>query len=194
MADENTEVSVAIYQEVCRSYHAVDDFRAKLLGFLPLASGGAFLLLGDALLDSQKRLVVEKYLGGIGAFGFLVTLGLFIYELRGIQRCGTLIKLGKTLEDSLGIVGQFKFRPGDVGFTLIPSFLGINLSVTLAARLIYSTVLAAWVFFGFGGSLFGVWAAGAVLFISFIGFQLINLAIGKRLEVLDKNRHDKFCS
>lgn len=194
MADENTEVSVAIYQEVCRSYHAVDDFRAKLLGFLPLASGGAFLFLGDALLDSQKRLVVEKYLGGIGAFGFLVTLGLFIYELRGIQRCGALIKLGKTLEDSLGVVGQFKFRPGDISFKPLPSFLGINLGVTLAARLIYSTVLAAWVFFGFGGSFFGIWGAGVVLLISFIGSQLINLAIGKRLEMLDKNKHDKFCS
>jgi len=194
MVDENREVSVAIYQEVCRSYHAIDDFRAKLLGFLPLASGGVFLFLGNVFLDAQKRTVVEKYLGGIGAFGFLVTLGLFIYELRGIQRCGALIKLGKTLEDSLGIIGQFKFRPSDISFKPIPSFIGIKLGVTLAARLIYSTVLAAWVFIGFGGSFFGVWVAGAVLIISFISSQLINLAIGKRLELLDKNKHDKFYS
>lgn len=30
----------AAYQELCSSYHAIDDFRAKLLGFLPLATAG----------------------------------------------------------------------------------------------------------------------------------------------------------
>lgn len=99
MSDEAREIKIAAYQEVCKSYHTVDDFRAKLLGFLPLASGGIFLFLGDSLLDAQKRIVIEKYLGGIGAFGFLVTLGLFVYEFQGIQRCGALIELGKKLED-----------------------------------------------------------------------------------------------
>lgn len=35
-----------VYKELCSSYRAVDDFRGKLLGFLPLASGtGVFLLI-----------------------------------------------------------------------------------------------------------------------------------------------------
>ncbi len=39
------------YEEVCRSYQAIADFRAKLIGLLPLASGaGIFLLLNDALV------------------------------------------------------------------------------------------------------------------------------------------------
>jgi hypothetical protein len=134
------------YQEVCRSYHAVDDFCAKLLGFLPLASGGIFLFLGDSLLDAQKRLAIEKYLGSIGAFGFLVTLGLFVYEFQGIQRCGALIELGEKLEDSLEIIGQFKTRPPYVSFKLFPFFFQIDLNEPLAACIIYSTVLSAWVF------------------------------------------------
>jgi hypothetical protein len=31
----------AAYEELCTSYRAIDDFRAKLLGFLPLVTGGA---------------------------------------------------------------------------------------------------------------------------------------------------------
>jgi hypothetical protein len=32
-----------VYDQLCTSYHKVDDFRAILLGFLPLASGAAIL-------------------------------------------------------------------------------------------------------------------------------------------------------
>ena len=35
---ENERALLAAYSEVCKSYHAIDDFRMKLLGFLPLAS------------------------------------------------------------------------------------------------------------------------------------------------------------
>lgn len=37
------------YQELCNSYRAIDDFRAKLLGFLPLATGTGIFLLLDKL-------------------------------------------------------------------------------------------------------------------------------------------------
>jgi hypothetical protein len=41
-----TAALTSAYAEVCRSYERIDDFRAKLLGFLPLVSGvGLFLLL-----------------------------------------------------------------------------------------------------------------------------------------------------
>jgi hypothetical protein len=32
----NEDVLKVAYTEVCNSYHSIDDFRAKLLGFLPL--------------------------------------------------------------------------------------------------------------------------------------------------------------
>jgi hypothetical protein len=86
---------VAAYQRVCESYHAVDDFRMKLLGLLPVATGtGVFLLLsGKSELvagATSKEAVpetVRNALSAIGVFGFLFTLGLFAYELFGIKKC-----------------------------------------------------------------------------------------------------------
>lgn len=82
-----------IYQQICDSYRAIDDFRAKLLGFLPLVSGtGIFLLLNNPS-DALKGVM-----GPIGAFGALITLGLFAYEIYGAEKCTTLIQAGKRLE------------------------------------------------------------------------------------------------
>lgn len=36
---------LAAYEEICRSYHAIDEFRMKLLGLLPFTSLAAILLL-----------------------------------------------------------------------------------------------------------------------------------------------------
>jgi hypothetical protein len=130
-----------VYQELCASYHGIADFRAKLLGLLPLASGaGIFLLLGEP----SGTQPLPKTLVAVGVFGFLVTLGLFTYELRGIQRCNALIEVGKALEDELGVQGQFRLRPGAVN--------GI-IGTTLAARIIYPAVLAAWLFVALYGIL-----------------------------------------
>jgi hypothetical protein len=39
------------YEEICTSYHAIDDIRMKLLGLLPIATGaGVFLLLNKDVL------------------------------------------------------------------------------------------------------------------------------------------------
>ena len=129
------------YQELCTSYHGIADFRAKLLGLLPLASGaGIFLLLGQLPKPDQSPLIQVA----VGAFGFLVTLGLFTYELRGIQRCNALIEVGKVMEKDLGFQGQFRLRPGKVN--------GI-IGTTLAARIIYPAVLAAWMFVALYGTI-----------------------------------------
>jgi hypothetical protein len=92
------------YREVCQSHRTITDFRAKLLTLLPLASGaGVFLLL-----RKQSEPLEASHLGAIGIFGSVVTLGLFLHELRGIAHCDDLIRLGKELEDRLGISdGQF---------------------------------------------------------------------------------------
>ena len=37
--DPSPESLKTFYDQVCLSYRAIDDFRAKLLGFLPLATG-----------------------------------------------------------------------------------------------------------------------------------------------------------
>ena len=124
-----------VYEQLCQSYRAIDDFRAKLLGFLPLASaGGAFLLLNEP----QKIKLAKPFLEPLGLFGFIVTLGLFFYEIYGIRKCHALINAGKKLECYLGITdGQFITRPRNVLYIINEPF---------AAGVIYPAVLAGWMF------------------------------------------------
>ena len=145
-----------VYAELCTSYHAIADFRAKLLGFLPLASGaGIFLFFGQQGIKTQTLSVLIS----VGLFGFLVTLGLFTYELRGIQRCNALIEAGKDLENKLGFDGQFKLRPKAISGVI---------GTTLAARMIYPAVLAAFLFIALL-KLIPEWVGGIVAALIFIG-------------------------
>jgi hypothetical protein len=121
------------YKELCNSYRAIDDFRAKLLALLPFATGvGAVFLLGNITPENQK------YLEPLGVFGFVVTLGLFAYEIFGIHKCHALIKSGKFIEIiQLKVNGQFKTRP--------PSIRGL-IDEPFAAGIIYPAVLASWLY------------------------------------------------
>lgn len=130
-----------MYKELCTSYRAIDDFRQKLLGILPLASGGILAFLIDPkFLDGETADVFERLLPGIGLLGFLVTLGLFFFEIYGIRRCTYLILVGEYLECKLGIEhGQFRDRPPPAfGFIAEP----------MAAGVIYPAVMAAWSYMG----------------------------------------------
>lgn len=125
------------YEEVCNSYHRIDDFRAKLLGFLPLVSGtGLFLLLRDKLPNAATE-TANPHLPAIGIFGATVTIALFFYELRGVQRCTRLADIGKELEMSMGVRGQF--------VQWAPSF-GRFINEPIAASIIYPAVIAGWLY------------------------------------------------
>lgn len=137
----------AIYTELCNSYRAIDQFRGVLLGALPLASGtGLFLLVKESPGIHDQSLVMA-----LGFFGFLITLGLFIFEIYGIRRCTHLIVLGKYLEkERLHAAGQFICRPvGVKGFGSIPKSISPLVSEPLAAGVIYPAVLGAWIFLAF---------------------------------------------
>ena len=128
------------YQEVCKSYHAVDDFRAKLLGILPLASGvgGVTLLVNKTTLSGL--------VGYIALFGACITLGLAIYEARGAQRCRWLIKLAIRLEKDLGLkcdTGQFWGEP--------KPFLGF-VRHGIASLVVYIAVFGGWLFIAFNSN------------------------------------------
>ncbi len=121
----------SVYSEICKSYHAIDDFRAKLLALLPIASGA-----GGLLILSEKE-TVKDYLGPIGVFGAVVTLGLFVYELRGIQKCNALIEAGAAVETRMKVEeGPFRSNPKGRLYGLI--------GARTAGWIVYLTVLAAW--------------------------------------------------
>jgi hypothetical protein len=125
------------YTELCKSYQAIADFRAKLLGFLPLASGAGFF----ALLGNGKD-PVPYYAWVAGLFGFAITLGLFFHELRGLQRSAVLEHTGRELEAGLGLAeGQFSTQ-------VAARFHGL-VDARGAAWLIYPSVLAGWAYIGF---------------------------------------------
>lgn len=126
------DAHLKVYEQLCNSYRAIDDSRAKLLGLLPLATGGGLVFLVNNLSDEARH-----FLPALGAFGFVVTLGLFLYEIYGIRKCGALINAGKQLESTLGVEGQFVHRPREVAHLIAEPF---------AAGVIYPAVLAAWMY------------------------------------------------
>lgn len=138
----NQDFESRAYDQLCQSYRAIDDFRAKLLGFLPLATGaGILVLLKEAPNAWNKGPGVEgaPALVAVGVFGALVTLGLFSYEIYGIKKCAALIYHGGRIEALLNVDnGQFTKRPNNVAWVINEPF---------AAGVIYPGVLAAWMFF-----------------------------------------------
>jgi hypothetical protein len=94
------------YEQVCTSFHAIDDLRTKLLGFLPLVTGGGLILLTGRTGEVRQEFFVP-----FGLFGVLVTFGLLVYELNGMKRCLELIYDGEALESAMGLrLGQFITR------------------------------------------------------------------------------------
>ncbi len=123
------------YDQLCKSYQGIDDFRAKLLGFLPLATGAGILF---TIKESPSLL--QSFSPPIAVFGFLITFGLFCYEIYGITKCSELIRTGKKLELALEVQGQFVSRPHGV-FGLV--------NEPFAAGIIYPAVAASWIFVAF---------------------------------------------
>lgn len=129
-----------VYDKICQSHDGIADFRAKLLALLPLASGaGIFLLIGGKSPGDD----VLPHLLPIGLFSTLVTVGLFFYELRGIQKCRGLIACARRLEkellgESLWGYGTFKFRQ--------KAALKGTVGAAGAALVIYPAVIGAWMY------------------------------------------------
>jgi hypothetical protein len=132
------------YEEICRSHQGIADFRAKLLALLPLASGAGLFVL----LEKQKD---TRHVGAIGLFGFAVTLGLFLYELRGMDECLLLRERGTSIEIRMNISPNHARFLGNPAFFVGPQGAG---------WLIYTAVLTAWLYvarLGFGWSKVPLW-------------------------------------
>ena len=127
------------YVEVCKNYHAIHDFRAKLLALLPVASGVG----GLTLLANKDN--VKDFLTPIGLFGTAVTFGLFIYEARGAQRCSALKHIAQAVEKRLHLdenTGQFLGEPKPVlGFVREGA----------ASVVVYLCIVTAWLYIAMQG-------------------------------------------
>ncbi len=116
-----------------------------LLGFLPLATaaGIATVLIKELQLTIPLKpqhwcQIDPKPLPftPIGIFGFLVTLGLYFFELYGIKKCRALIETGIYLEKRMGGVVQFATRPNRAMHMFNEPVAGAN---------IYGAVMGAWI-------------------------------------------------
>lgn len=134
MEEKHKDTLRHTYSEVCANFRAIDEFRGKLLALLPLASGAAGILLLTNRVSTQ-------YLWQIGIFGIVVTLALFVYELRGMLRCGVLIEKAGRLEELLEVDEKARQFSGERHRWLF----GI-ISVPVASTLIYLAVAVGWVF------------------------------------------------
>lgn len=129
-----------VYTEICRAHHGIADFRAKLLALLPIASGTGIIFT----LSSDK--IIGEPRVAIGTFAALFVLGLYIYELRGIQRCVALSQYAREIEACL--LGRFK-EHGTFAAEHEATFLFAN--NTIAALVIYPTQVSAWVYLMLSG-------------------------------------------
>jgi hypothetical protein len=148
--DKKLELArVTTYPEICRSHHAIAEFRGKLLALLPIASGaGLFLLLGDA--ESKPA---DGDLIGIGLFGFVVTFGLFLYDLHGIQDCILLRRRGEKIEERLELDPRHShFRQWP------PAALRGLVNEIGAGWVIYTAVMTSWLYVA--GSGINAWDDG----------------------------------
>jgi streptothricin hydrolase len=127
-----------VYEQLCVSYHRVDDLRAKLLGLLPLATAGGILLLLDQNFEGPSAGQLDPTWVAIGVFGCLVTMGLLAYELQGIKRCWLLMQAGQRFEETFRLEGPFA--------AIQSPYVADVIGAPLAACIIYSTVLAAWAY------------------------------------------------
>jgi hypothetical protein len=135
---------LTVYTEICKSYQAVDDFRTKLLGFLPLTSLVGIFILNPDSMPTLEKILSKELLGFASIFAALLTLALFGYEVRGIRRSDHLITEGMHLEQQLGIThGQFHVCETEHSDAKRSSRV---FNSKFLACVIYSVVFAAWLF------------------------------------------------
>lgn len=124
----------AEYHEICSSHQAITDFRGKLLGLLPIATGAGIFLLLDRPIDQQQT---AGFLVAAGIFGAAVTIGLYFYEFRGMNECHLLRQRGANLERELQLTiecSRFQKNP--------PGRIGPR----EAGPVVYFAVVAGWIF------------------------------------------------
>ena len=120
-----------LYAEICANMRATDDYSFRLLGFVPLASGGGIVALFLKLKATGWATIPVVMLSLVGA---TVTLGLFCWELRNIQTCKWLRDCARVVERQFGL--PLRPEPHKV--------FGVAIRKETAEMGVYATTIAAW--------------------------------------------------
>jgi hypothetical protein len=149
----NDDRLMQVYKDVCDNIRVTDDISFKLLGAVPAVSGvgsGILAFLGtDAGTDGTEMAYVI-----LALLGAAVTLGLFRWELRNIQKCKWLIACAARLEEKLfppmtgpqfrGMASKADLEADKLGAIKVGSIGDRPWGKTQSVRLIYSTAVVAW--------------------------------------------------
>lgn len=179
------EKLLADYDQVHQTFRMLTDIRFRLLGLVPTVSGAVIGLLSATALGVTLEPIARLFVGGLG---FVVTLGLVIYDLRNSQIYAAVIHRGKFLElalnlppteqpavisPALTLLPALDARPGGIFIRrgkVVTRFLGVPIKHDQGTGLVYASVLAAWGFAAVGGvlgSTAGIFAGTAIGIVAF---------------------------
>jgi len=155
------------YEQTTHYFHELHNVRFRLLALVPIVTGAAIGFLGDE--TSGPKVLA------IGILGFLVTLGIAIYDQRNTQIYDSMQKRAKTLEAKLRfdpIDTNIKKRGG--AFLDRPQRSRKLFGLLLmwhdrALAIIYSAVFGAWSYLILDG------------FIKTLGYDLWNMSLWGRV-------------
>jgi len=120
-----------VYQQICTSYHNVEDFRSRLLGLIPGVTAGSFI--ATIASNPMKSQSLTNLVFPFGILGALVVLGLFFYEIENLKHSTLLTMRGHLLEQAMNIIGPFA------------PYSDTIFNARDAAAIIYSISFAGWV-------------------------------------------------
>jgi hypothetical protein len=173
------------YKITIQQFEMLSDIRFKLLAFVPTVTGLAVTLVTDRQ-STTTRLAV-------GVLGFVVTIGIVMYDLRNSKFYDGIVHRAKYLEARLGfprctecrkVGGVFNERLGArqrlFGFFEIWHDRGL--------ALVYSAALASWLYLIVDALLSLLWQATKLLSGSTAGSQPA-AALGDPLSILGSSLH-----
>ena len=132
------------YEQVCQSFHAIDDFRGRLLALWPILGGAAG---GIALLASDK--LRNEYLLPLGIFGVAVSIGVGIYEWTQTLRCVQLKEVARRLEEDMNLKEkqtQFNSIYDSYSLRHLKPTEGKLIRTGLASAIVYGSVIVGWIY------------------------------------------------
>lgn len=131
------------YEQTMATYRQFADIRFKLLAFVPALSAAAVGLLTAATAGGWTT-------AAVGVVGFVVALGIVVYDQRNTQFYNGAISRAQHLERLLDLAAfEGDLAPGLFGSRKshrTRHFLGLEVSHGLGLALVYSAVLGAWAF------------------------------------------------